>query len=293
VRDERFGWVVTCPDNDLWAIDRRLADLARFRLPDDALGTHGIRPDLQIAAVSAKSRVVAIDRAGVVVWELPHPAWGRGDSERGSCWFSDDGLYVWAHVPTAHGPDEWLLLRTETGAVAGRSNLSCYSAGSRSIRHPDGVHVGLLVGEGQDGSNNYLGRVEGGTPTVDRLDDPSRVLVSFSPDGRYFMTTPHADGPIQIHRFSDRVVVGNLEPGAVFSGDEGFDFYGGFIDDEVVVLTARELDAILVATVPGFDEVHTVGLPIRRAGEFVDVFPGGLLTSDWNTGQTMTWRLVR
>jgi len=293
VRDERFGWVVGSPDGELRALDDRLADLARFRLPRDALGAHGVSPDLDVAAVAATSRVVAIDRAGNVVWEVAHLPWGRGGSERGSCWFSADGLYIWAHVPSNDGPDEWLLIDARDGALAGRSRLSCYSAGSRVIRHPDGRRVGLSVGEGQDGSETYFGWVADGEPIVERFDDRSRVLVAFSPDGRHFMTTPHSVGPIRLHRVSDGESVASLDPGDVLPGDQPFDLYGGFVDGATVLFASPERDEVFTARLPDLDGVASIDLPIRRAGQFVGAFRGGVLTSDWATGETMVWRLVR
>ena len=273
------------------AVDANLEDIARFKLPADAFGTHGIRPSLDLAVVSAESRVVAIDRDGMVLWEVHHPAWGGSDSERGSCWFSADGLYVWAHVPTSRGPDEWILIEGSTGALVGRVALACYSAGSSFIRHPNSNMVGLSVGEGQDGSETYFGRVEDGQPVVERLDDRTRVLVSFSPDGDYFLTTPHSEGPLQLHRLSDGAVITSLDAEAALDAGSGFDFYGGFVDLSFVLFTAAERDEVFLAGVPHLDNVQTVTLPLKRAGDPVEVIPGGFLTSDWMTGETALWQV--
>jgi hypothetical protein len=291
-RDENFGWCVDSADGDLLALDDRLRDIARFRLPEDALGKHGISPDRQTATVSARSRVVVVDRAGSTVWEVPHASWGGGDSQRGSCWFSADGRFVWAHVPTDDGPDEWLLLGAKSGTTAGRVRLSCYSAGSDVIRHPDGNHVGLSVGEGQDGSETYFGRVQGGSPAVDRLDDRSRVLVAFSPDGDRFLTTAHSSGPLQLHRSSDHAVVAALEPEAAFDGDDAFDFFGGFVGPELMLFTSVESDDVFVASVPDLGDVQRLQVPMRRAGDPLFVIPGGFLVSDPATGETTVWRLT-
>lgn len=283
---------MTSADGDLIAIDHHLQDLARFRLPEDALGNHAIAPDLGLAAISGRSRVVAIDRAGRQVWEVPHPSWGRGDSERGACWFSADGQSVWAHVPTTNGPDEWHLLDAK-GRLRGRVPLSCYSAGSNVIRHPDGNRVGLSVGEGQDGSETYFGRLEDGQPVVERLDDRSRVLAAFSPDGDHFLTTPHTSGPIQLHRVSDRAVIASLDPESVFDDDEdAFDLFAGFVRQDLVLFTAAECDEVFVARVPTLDNIESIQVPDRGAGEFVAAIPDGLLASDWVSGQTTIWRLA-
>ena len=290
-RDEQFGWCIALPDGELLAVDDRLGDLARFRLPDDSAGGHAIRRDLNVAAVSGRSRVVAIDRAGNEVWEVPHSVWGRGDSERGSCWFSADGVYVWAHVPTEDGPDEWLLIESGSGGVAGRVPLSCYSAGSGMIRHPDGNRLGLSVGEGQDGSETYFGRVERGLPVVERLDDRSRVVVAFSPDGDHFLSTPHSSGPIQLHRVSDGGVVASLEPAEALDEDDEFDLFGGFASPDLVLFTTQESDSVYAARVPHRDAGETVSGPGRSAGNPIVVIDGGFLVVDWLSGEASTWRL--
>ena len=290
-RDEQFGWCIASPEGELLAIDDQLGDLARFRLPEDSVGGHAIRRDLNVAAVSARSRVVAIDRVGNEAWEVPHPAWGRGDSERGSCWFSADGRYVWAHVPTEDSPDEWLLIDAGTGGVAGREPLSCHSAGSGMIRHPDGNQVGLSVGEGQDGSETYFGRVEHGLPVVERLDDRSRVLVAFSPDGGHFLTMPHSSGPIRLHRVADGAVVASLDPAASLDEDDEFDIFGGFASPDVVLFTTQESDSVFAAHVPRLDDIETVSGATRRAGDPIEVIERGFLVVDWLSGETSTWRL--
>lgn len=290
-RDEQFGWCIASPDGELLAVDDHLRDLARFRLPEDSVGGHGIRSDLNVAAVSGRSRVVAIDRAGSEVWEVPHPAWGRGDSERGSCWFSADGVYVWAHVPTEDAPDEWLLIESGSGGVAGRVPLSCYSAGSGMIRHPDNNRVGLSVGEGQDGSETYFGHVEHGLPVVERLDDRSRILIAFSPDGVHFLSMPHSSGPIQLHRVADGGVVASLDPAAALDEDDEFDLFGGFASPDLVLFTTQERDSVFAARVPHLDAVETVSGPGRSAGNPIVVIDGGFVTAEWLSGETSIWRL--
>ena len=290
-RDDRFGWCVSSAGGDLTALDDELRDLARFRLPNDSLGTPAVSPDLRVAAISAESRVVVVGPEGLTTWEVPHPSWGRGDSERGSCWFSDDGRIVWAHVPTEDGPDEWLLIDAESGAISGRASLSCYSAGSSVIRHPDGIHVGMSVGEGQDGSETYFGRVEDDSPIVQRLDDRSRVLVSFSDDGAHFLTTPHSSGPLEIHSFPDGRVVGSVEPDATLEVDDEFDLFGGFIGPDLVLFTSVGRDDVVVSPAHDLGNSQVVPMPIARAGTFLWVVSGRFLVSDWLTGETTVWRL--
>jgi hypothetical protein len=242
--------------------------------------------------VSAAARVVVIDRHGREQWAFHHPSWGRGDSERGSCWFSDDGVVVWAHVPTEDDPDEWVVLEARTGRLIVRAPLQCYAAGSDPIRHPDATFQGLSVGEGQDGSETYWGRLEDDHLVVHRLDDRSRVLIDVSPNGRWFLTTPHGDGPVQVHRVPDGDVVATLDPETVLDEDDGWDFFGGFFDDEMIVLTSSERDSLVVARSPGLDAWEVVPMPISRAGDGLRVAPGRILTAGWLDGVVDLWELV-
>ena len=253
-------------------------------------GYTGSGPTFGACVVSCQARVALVDRAGSTAWEVSHPGWG-GDSERGSAWFSADGQHVWAHVPTERDPDEWLLLDAASGAVTGRSRLRCYSAGSDPIRHPDGQHLGLSVGEGQDGSETYFGHVQAGEPVVERFDDRSRVLAGFSQDGRFFLTTPHNTGAVSVHRFPDGAVVARLEPDAVVRPDEEFNFFGGFVDLDRVVLTSANGDDIFLAHAPSLTHAEAMRLPNRRADNLLVAISGGFLTSDWTTGETIIWQL--
>jgi hypothetical protein len=184
------------------------------------------------------------------------------------------------------------LIEASTGARVGQVPLACYSAGSSVIRHPDGNRVGLSVGEGQDGSETYFGLVKDGQPVVERLDDRSRVLAAFSPDGYYFLTTPHSEGALQLHRVSDGAVITSLDAEAALGAEDEFDYHGGFVDLSLVLFTAAERDEVFLAGVPDLDNVQTLTLSLKRAGELVEVFPGGFLTSDWTTGETALWHVT-
>jgi hypothetical protein len=289
---ELSGWGARSPDGVLTLLDDDLEDVVSFPLPADAAGVDGIARDGTAAVVSANARVVVIDRHGQEQWAFHHPSWGRGDSERGSCWFSADGVEVWAHVPTEDDPDEWVVLEARTGRLIARAPLQCYAAGSDPIRHPDGSFQGLSVGEGQDGSESYWGRLEDDRLVVHRLDDRSRVLIDVSPNGRWFLTTPHGDGPVQVHRVPDGDVVATLGPETVLDQDDGWDFFGGFFDDETIVLTSSDQDALVVARSPGLDAWETVPMPISRAGDGLRVAPGRILTAGWLDGVVDLWELV-
>ena len=194
-------------------------------------------PDLEFVAISDRERVLLADRRGRTVWQFPHPAWGQGDSESGSCWVSPDGRHVWATTPAADGPDEWVVLDASSGRVLCVSPLQTMAAASTPIPHPDGQHVGLSVGEGQDGAEVYWGRWENGHEVVTRLDDRSRVLIDVRPSGGEFLTTPHSDsdGAIAIHEFPGGRVLARLSAADVLEEEDWFDFSAGYVSDDLIL----------------------------------------------------------
>jgi len=284
---ERAGWAThTQGQSRLLLLDPLLRDLGSFALPADALGVHGATRDGSRLAVSALQRVVVIDHAGRELWQFEHPSWGDGGSERGSCCFSADDRVVWAHVPRDWSPDEWVVLDAETAEVMGRAGLSCKSAGSQAVPHPDRRHVGLAVGEGQDGSRVYWGSVQEGSVAVNEYPALERVLAGISPSGEVFVTTPHSEGPLQVHRFPDGSIMGSLEPETVFGDgdDDGFNFSAGFPEDRIVVFTGGERGSLYMAPIDNLNDWQELHVPEFRANPQVTVAHGLCLLSDWGNG---------
>lgn len=63
---------------------------------------------------------------------------------------------------TSDGVDHWLVLDSGDGSVLPETSIDAVGVGAEHFRHPDGVHVGLSVGEGQDGALVFWGRIEHG-----------------------------------------------------------------------------------------------------------------------------------
>jgi hypothetical protein len=126
---------------------------------------------------------------------------------------------------------------------------------------------------------------------VTRYPDRSRVLMDVSPDGQLFLTTPHSDGPVQVHAFPNGDIVSSLSPEGVLAEDDSFDFFAGFLDADSVVLTTHELDSVVVAAARRLDRWSVVPVPIRRAGEALFVGHGRFVTSAWGSGVADVWSL--
>jgi hypothetical protein len=106
------------------------------------------------------------------------------------------------------------------------------------ISHPDGEWIGIGIGEGQDGSNIYWGRITSSANTgqleLQQLSDTSRVLVDIHASGATFLTTPQEQNVVQLHAFPSGVVVAELAND--LNDEEFFDFDACYIDEQYALL---------------------------------------------------------
>ena len=287
------GWVVhTPPRAELVVVDETLAKRARFQLPSAWRAVHCVTPDLGYAAVSERDRVLLIDATGRSVWEVKHHPWGDSDSECGSCWVSTDGNQVWATMPNADGPDEWRVIDVRSGRVLDRAALACHAAGSHPLGHPDGLHVGLSVGEGQDGCEVYWGRWNSGRLLVSRLDDRSRVLADVHPNGRSYFTTPHDGTAVALHAFPGGGVLARQKAEGVLDVDDSYDFEGGYLTADLVIAGSVEKQSHWLFDSSTLRPIAELRYP--RGAVKDCILPNGRgtwLTSDYLGGTHQVWRL--
>ncbi|MFF7713204.1 hypothetical protein [Streptomyces sp. NPDC007988] len=221
--------------------------------------------------------MLAVDRSGIVQWELRHRCWAGCDghaafeeyendhghryANSGSAGFSADGALVWVHIrgPLARdhstsgdGSEEWLVVNAADGTVLAGADTGTAAAGSVHVPHPSPHQMGLTIGEGQDGAPLRWGRWDGRTLVVDRFDDEDRVLVAVSPSGNRMLTVTHDQDTLAVHRVTDCSVEVELgatvlppHPGAEPEDDEAevfFDYEGGFIDEATALVGTVESD---------------------------------------------------
>ncbi|WP_037627848.1 hypothetical protein [Streptomyces aureus] len=185
----------------------------------------------------------------------------------GSASFSADGTLVWAHIrgPLAHEEpvrgrytEEWLVIDAGEGTVLGRARTHTAAAGSDHVPHPDPGQMGLSIGEGQDGTPLRWGRWDGHALTVDSFGDEDRVLLAVSPSGDRLLTVTHDQDTLALHRTADGTVEAELSADVIpghpalkaeqfdlFEDDESrafFDYEGGFLDEDTVVVGTAESD---------------------------------------------------
>lgn len=216
--------------------DSEFSEIRSFDLGGD-VSSFAISPDMTRIAVGGADQIRLIDEDGNTIWSVQHTPWGTDYSYSGSCEFSLDGSKVWATVPetelgseeedglweddveeeeveTGDGwtvpeswGDQWWVIDATTGKIIGCKWLGCEATGSVTICHPDGVHMGLDVGEGQDGSRIYWGSFHEGVLQVATTGDVSRALADLHLDGDAYVTIPRDSDGITIRDFPGHAVI--------------------------------------------------------------------------------------
>ncbi|WP_319460876.1 hypothetical protein [Micromonospora sp. RTP1Z1] len=207
--------------------------------------SHAVAPNLRRAVYATADEVVCVDRESKTLWRL---GFGPGAevpyNAAASCEFSLDGTVVWVYRPDAmsgrgDGLDRWLAVDTETGGVVAHVELDCAGHGGHQFAHPDGAHMLLDVGEGQDGSRVYRGRLDRDVIDLTAYPWIDRSLVSLAPDGHQFMTVHHDQEDIAFHAYPNGEVLIRIPVESFgYDPDEAYvEWTGGYLDSETAVVT--------------------------------------------------------
>ncbi|KAH8175144.1 hypothetical protein LIA77_06563 [Sarocladium implicatum] len=214
----------------------------------DKILTADAAPELDRAVYATRNSVACIGRNGDLLWRYDlEPRSNEEFWHQPDCAFSLDGANVWVYRPDAMAgrakDDTWVVLSSDVGKVVAEFSLSG-TAGhvGQHILHPDGRHVLLDVGEGQDGSTLFRGTVAGKLECFP-YDFSDRVLIDVAPDGRHFMAVDHGQRNVSFHRFPRGEEVSRLNLEALGYDDEAeeeeVDFTGGFLTLDVAVVVAK------------------------------------------------------
>ncbi|MFE5325671.1 hypothetical protein ACFRCG_04555 [Embleya sp. NPDC056575] len=242
------------------------APMATFPVPWPGWehGADALSPDASFVVFSGQRAVTAVGADGERLWEYRHSCWGpvvghthTGDEqqvcrgfESGSCHVSDDGRHVWAHVVVGgHDVDWddwhecWVVLDARDGRELARMRLDSAAGGSHHLSHPDGIHVGLCIGMGQDGILLHWARLDGDTLTGwDLNDDMDRILTDVHPGHDGFLTVEHDGADLRLHAL-DGTVLAEADPEP--NDDESpswWDHTCGFVDADTVIATTIDAD---------------------------------------------------
>jgi len=292
-----------------------LAPVARIPAPiSDSRLAWAVSMDGSLAAVANLDRTVVTAADGTIHWQRESIINPQGLPQTPAVYI-DGQRRLWLYVPDG---DHIAVLDAMTGEEIDRRGLSSCIGAGEFVAHPDGVHLGLSVAQGQDGTNSYWLHVDEGRIVVREL--PGETLASVAPSGGHYLDLPHLDTHVAIRRFVDDHILArclaNDIPGfnlhnshgldedaygatglASWLGPSGYrsnDGGGAYLDDDHVlvgVFTAAyhkdETELHLVLSTRSLQWVATVdygqyGPP--QANSIVPGHDGRWLTYDWRAG---------
>jgi hypothetical protein len=137
------------------------------------------------------------------------------------------------------GPDMLVVLRADTGDVVAKVELDSVGHGAHLAQYPDGRHVLLGVGEGQDGAKIFRAALTYAGIDLYPYGWIDHCLVDLASDGRWFMTIDHSQTDVAFHNFPDGKIVLHLPVAAFGYQDEKLfiDWRGGFLYPDIAIVT--------------------------------------------------------
>jgi hypothetical protein len=185
--------------------------------------------------------VACVDREGNEVWRQPLPPMTGDGIARANCAFSSDDRFVWVYAPDMRtglgGNDQWIVLDAATGAEHERHSLPDVAGqGGSQFSLADGRML-LDVGEGQDGSQSFLG---GPSAPMVAIGWGNQVPIDLSPDETQILTVDHDQQDATFYDISDFPNFRVLATVDVPDHDSIFEWTGGYLDASTAILVITD-----------------------------------------------------
>lgn len=176
-------------------------------------------PDGKMMALSGNETIRILDLDANLLWALPHEPWGKFLGS--PCAFSSDGQLIWFIIPGSSTMENDILYAVkacdykvaDTWMMDGNQdyNYMFYAT-------PDNKAMIIEAAAGQDASLFYRVRLEDGKISCEELSQcHDRIMGSFSPDGREFVTAPHHEDGIELFSFPEITKTAVLESDELFA----------------------------------------------------------------------------
>lgn len=317
-------WVRTVPELDGKLPLTRTSRGPRLTLEDGTLTAwdEDLRPLRQLptglpsaaklldARADLGALVAAIDGGLCIVADTFHPhAVVVAVAADSATFIAPDRLVVTAPGAPVEGRSfsefHRVLLMDLEGVVLDERRVDADAAWAHALVHPTDPAVLCDFIMGQDGNVLVVIRAEGDTLTV-REVFPAEAFVNrgFSPDGTRVLLPPYPSDPncAAVATWPELDLAARLEVAADLPEVQiGIDVWGGFLDDEHVLLLATEQGPIVAtADLREAALIPLVGLDAVSDGEgFVEIAtplaPDRFAAVVWHHGtrQTTVWRLER
>jgi hypothetical protein len=188
--------------HQLLVLDRMLAPVARIPVPiDDDRFNATMSMDGTLAAFASLDHTVVTDADGTIHWQRESVIERQGLPQSPAVHIDMSGR-LWLYVPDG---DHIAAFNALTGDEIDRTGLSSSIGAGEFVPHPDRVHLGLSVAQGQDGTNSYWLHLAEDRIVVREL--PGETLAGVSPSGVHYLDLPHVDTRLAIRRFVDDHIV--------------------------------------------------------------------------------------
>src|SRR6185437_8111982 len=179
-------------------LDRTLAPVARIPVPgSDGQSGWAVSADGSLAAVADLDRTVVVAADGTIAWHRESVIKRRGLPQTPAVHIDRDER-LWLYVPDG---DHIAVLSARTGEEIDRRGLSSCIGAGEFVAHPDRVHLGLSVAQGQDGTNSYWLHLDEGRIVAREL--PGETLAGVAPSGASYLDLPHLGTQLAIRRLAD------------------------------------------------------------------------------------------
>lgn len=244
------------------SVDEALGPVVTYRVePNDKVQSHAATPNLDRAVYTTRNKVTCVGQGSSLLWSYNLEPHTSEPLPRTECIFSLDGDLLWLYRPDAmtdRGPDRIVVLLASTGEVVAQAELDTVGQGAQFVQHPDGRHVMLDVGEGQDGAKLFLATLtDSGGIDLHSYGWDDRALIDIAPNGQCFMTVDHGRDDVAFHAFPSGEEILRLPTTAFgYEDDEDVEYVeedeeedsfvdwgGGFLNADIaVVVITGELD---------------------------------------------------
>ncbi|KAJ5377578.1 uncharacterized protein N7496_004987 [Penicillium cataractarum] len=231
------------------SVDEALGPVATYHIePNDEVQSHATTPNLDCAVYTTRNKVTCVGQDGGPLWCYNLEPHTPERLPRTECIFSLDGNLLWLYRPDAmtdRGPDRLVVLLASTGETVAQAELDTVGQAAQFVQHPDGRHVMLDVGEGQDGVKLFLAALaDSGGIDLHSYGWDDRALIDIAPNGQCFMTVDHGRYDVAFHTFPSGEEILRLpitafgyEDDEEDKEDDSFvDWGGGFLNADIAVV---------------------------------------------------------
>jgi WD40 repeat protein len=207
-------------------------------------------PDGRWMALSCSETIRILDTDGNLQWTFPHEGWEKFLGS--SCTFSADGQLIWFIVPASSALENDILYVVRLSDY--RVQDTWMMDGNQQFNyliHPTPNDAAVLVeaAAGQEDSVLYRATFVDGKIKCEVIEAVNnRIVGTFAPDGKEFVTVPNTDDGIVVYSYPDVKAIATLEQEDLFAGrteylseedTDSLDFVVLYVSNKILLAFSR------------------------------------------------------